>query len=309
MENKVAEIQLFKLGDKIEELKASCAIFEKNLQNIIENNMDIFFSVRFLANEYRIDAGRIDSIGIDENNSPVIFEYKRNLSENIINQGLFYLNWLKGHKDSFKLLVIGKLGQEAANKIDWSMPHIICIANDFSKYDSEAIREMTSSVSLIRYKQYDSLLLFELVNNNTNYLNRNKNKTLVQSVNSTIESEDKKDSNLGIAQRYQIAPKKLKDIFDLIKEYALSLGDDVTEAEYKYYLALKKIKNFATMQIYPKKIIMHFKLNPTKYLLTDKLRDVTNIGHLGCGNLEFVLYNDKDIAFAKELLEKAYNEN
>ncbi len=68
------------------------------------------------------------------------------------------------------------------------------------------------------------------------------------------------------------------------------------------------------MQIYPKKIIMHFKLNPTKYLLTeylltDKLRDVTNIGHLGCGNLEFVLYNDKDIAFAKELLEKAYNEN
>ncbi len=97
------------------------------------------------------------------------------------------------------------------------MPHIICIANDFSKYDSEAIREMTSSVSLIRYKQYDSLLLFELVNNNTNYLNRNKNKTLVQSVNSTIESEDKKDSNSGIAQRYQIAPKKLKDILILLR--------------------------------------------------------------------------------------------
>ena len=31
---------------------------------------------------------------IDENNSPVIIEYKRSTNENVINQGLFYLDWL-----------------------------------------------------------------------------------------------------------------------------------------------------------------------------------------------------------------------
>jgi hypothetical protein len=34
----------------------------------------------------------------DENGSPVIFEYKRSVNENVINQGLFYLNWLLDHR-------------------------------------------------------------------------------------------------------------------------------------------------------------------------------------------------------------------
>ena len=75
----------------------------------------------------------MDSIGIDENNCPVIFEYKRSVNENVINQGLFYLDWLLDHKADFKLLVMDILGQEKADEIDWSMPCVICIANDFKK--------------------------------------------------------------------------------------------------------------------------------------------------------------------------------
>lgn len=43
-----------------------------------------------------------------------------NISEakNVINQGLFYLDWLLDHKADFKLLVIDKLGMEAADNID-----------------------------------------------------------------------------------------------------------------------------------------------------------------------------------------------
>ncbi|MFE4646091.1 transporter, partial [Streptomyces sp. NPDC056730] len=34
------------------------------------------------------------SIGLDENGSPVIVEYKRGIDSGVINQGLFYLSWL-----------------------------------------------------------------------------------------------------------------------------------------------------------------------------------------------------------------------
>ena len=52
-----------------------------------------FFGVTFLKTEYVTSNGRrIDSLGIDENNCPVIFEYKRASNENVINQGLFYLD-------------------------------------------------------------------------------------------------------------------------------------------------------------------------------------------------------------------------
>lgn len=69
--------------------------------------MDTFFGVTFLASEYKTtDGGRMDNIGIDENNYPFIFECKRSIKDNAMNQGLFYLNWPLGHKDSFKVLVI-----------------------------------------------------------------------------------------------------------------------------------------------------------------------------------------------------------
>jgi RecB family endonuclease NucS len=53
------------------------------------------------ATEYetgKAHRGRIDSLGLDENGSPVIFEYKRTSNEDVINQGLFYLDWLMNHK-------------------------------------------------------------------------------------------------------------------------------------------------------------------------------------------------------------------
>ena len=76
--------------------------------------------VRFLATEYstgKTHAGRIDSLGIDENGSPVILEYKRSSGENVINQGLFYLDWLMDHKAEFELLVLKKYGQQVSDTI------------------------------------------------------------------------------------------------------------------------------------------------------------------------------------------------
>ncbi len=161
----MAEIKLFRLDSTVEELKPSEAALERNLQTCIEKNMQAFFGVRFLRSEYPIANGRMDSIGIDENNCPAIFEYKRSVNENVINQGLFYLSWLLDHKDSFKLLVLESLGMEAAQAIDWSAPCVICIARDFTKYDLHAVEVMRQNIKLVKYKKYaDGLILFEHLN-------------------------------------------------------------------------------------------------------------------------------------------------
>lgn len=293
----MAEIKLFKIGAQVEELKSRSATIEKELQNIIEKNMYDFFAVRFLDSEYRIDNGRMDSIGIDENNCPVIFEYKCHSNDNVINQGLFYLNWLLGHKANFKLLVLEKLGQQIANEIDWSMPRVICIASDFNKYDEEAIKQINRNVSLIRYKKYDNdLLLFELLNTNTV---------------APIEQDltEKRQLEKTFLQQYENAPKKFKDMYDELKDFILSLGDDVSENTLKLYSAFKKIKNFATLEIYQTKILLNVKLNPDNFSLTDSLRDVREIGHWGCGDLQLILKSEKEVNLAKDLLQKAYDEN
>ncbi len=273
----MAELKLFKINGTVEELKSKSVTIEKELQRIIEKNMQDFFAVRFLASEYRIDNGRMDSIGIDENNCPVIFEYKRSSSENVINQGLFYLNWLLEHKANFKLLVLEAYGKAVANDIDWSMPRVICIASDFNKYDEEAIKQINRNVSLIRYKQYDSgLLLFELLNTNT-----------VAPIDvETLERSYRQGGGKTFSDQYQVAPQKFKDLYDELYDYAMSLGDDVSQSTLKLYSAFKKIKNFCTMEVYQTKLLLNFRLNPDDFTLTESLRDIRNIGHWGCGDLQ-----------------------
>jgi RecB family endonuclease NucS len=105
----VADIKLFRLiASNVRELQGKSATVEKSFQNQIEGHMDEFLGIRFLASEYttgRTHSGRIDTLGIDENGSPVVVEYKRTLNENVITQGLFYLDWLLDHKAEFILLV------------------------------------------------------------------------------------------------------------------------------------------------------------------------------------------------------------
>lgn len=113
----MSDINLFRVGENVEPVELRAVRLEKEIQTLIERNMETFFGVRFLATEYPVSlvdgadvqGGRIDSLGIDENNCPVIFECKRDANENVINQGLFYLDWLIDHRVDFKLLVMDRL--------------------------------------------------------------------------------------------------------------------------------------------------------------------------------------------------------
>ena len=104
--------------------------------------------IRFLASEYSTGpkhGSRIDSLGIDENGCPVIIEYKRATNENVINQGLYYLDWLLDHQAEFQLLVQNKLGKPQAELIDWSAPRLLYIAGGFTKYDEHAVQQMNAT--------------------------------------------------------------------------------------------------------------------------------------------------------------------
>jgi RecB family endonuclease NucS len=124
---------------------------EAGVQGLVETDMETLLGVRFLASEYRtgpVHGGRIDSLGLDENGSPVVVEYKRGLDAGVINQGLFYLSWLVDHRPEFEHLVRGRLGATSATHVLWSSPRLICIAGDFTRYDVHAVREHRRSIDL-----------------------------------------------------------------------------------------------------------------------------------------------------------------
>ena len=64
---------------------------EKDLQLLIEQNLETVFSCRFVATQFSTGAqhqGRIDTLGLSEDDNPVIVEYKKVESSELINQSL-----------------------------------------------------------------------------------------------------------------------------------------------------------------------------------------------------------------------------
>ena len=299
----MADIKLFNINGKVTEYQSGTVTLEKELQTIIENNMETFFGVTFLAAEYRTtDGGRMDSVGIDENHCPVIFEYKRSMKDNVINQGLFYLNWLLDHKDSFKVLVIEKLGMKAAEAIDWSMPRLVCVAGDFTKYDESAIKQMNRNISLIRYKKFGKdLLMFEQINENI---------VLTAEDIVSVNTSKTKTSTKSFAEQKRDADKNILGIYEDLRNYVLSLGDDITENHLKFYTAFKKIKNILCVEIFSNRLILHLKLDVTTVNYEKGFsRDMSNLGHYGTGDVEILIKNRTDYEKSKPFIERAYNEN
>jgi len=300
----MGDISLFSINDQVIQLTPGAFRLEQELQTLVEKNMGLFFGVTLLQSEFMFSGGRIDSLGIDENYCPTVFEYKRSQNENVINQGLFYLDWLMDHKAEFKLLTIEKSGMDTADKIDWSVPCVICIASDFTKYDAHAVNQMQKNIKLVKYKKFgNNLILFDQINAPVVKPTANLPKIDPPIINTS----DKK-----FADQLSSTSKELREIYNEIKNYILSLGDDISMNELKLYCAYKKIKNIICVEVQQKTITFYLRLNPDDFseeLTKNNIRDVRNIGHWGTGDLEITIKSIDDFEKIKSLIDRCYDEN
>ena len=304
----MGDIKLFRTTKTgVTELVGQSVALEKSLQKLIEDNLVELLGIRFLATEHstgKTHGGRIDTLGIDENGCPVIVEYKRAINENVINQGLFYLDWLLDHKAEFELLVLKTYGQNSADEIEWSSPRLLCIAEDYTKYDIHAVQQINRNIELLRYLRFgDDLLLLELVN-----------ATIAQTGPPTggkpaKPTKGKSNKYTYISEMYEKASPELKDRYEAVKSFMTALGDDVQVKTLKFYFAFKRIKNFACVEVHNQtsEILIYLKVNPDEIELVEGFsRDVREVGHYGTGDLELRLKSDNDLERAKPLINKSY---
>lgn len=312
----MSDIKLFRLSDgDVSELAGESMQVEKSLQTLFEAHLEALLGVRFLASEYStgpVHGGRIDSLGLDEDGGPVIIEYKRAINENVVSQGLFYLDWLLDHRKEFQWLVMEKLGAEAAKAVDWSAPRLLCIAGDFTRYDSHAVKQIARNIELLRYRRFgNDLLMLELVhapkqNRVTQSANDGEAKPLLET--GVVASSDPYLSQ-RISYRIAHADPDLRDIYEAVRQYLIGLGDDVQMKELQNYVAFKRIKNFACVEVYPQTrvVTVFLKLDPKTVTMEEGFtRDVTTIGHFGTGNLQVTLRSMDDFTRAQPLFAQSY---
>lgn len=303
----MSDVKLFKIDDSGSvELKGAAFALEKPLQNLLEGDMEPLFGVRFLASEYstgKKHGGRIDSLGLDENGSPVIFEYKRAQNESVINQGLFYLDWMLDHRAEFEKLVTTRLGSQIASTVDWTAPRLICVAGDFNRYDEHAISQIDRSIELIRYRVYEGrqYLTLELLASTA---------ASATAAGVAITSKAKSGgSDKTVEQYHAQASDGLRELYEALETVLLAQGDDVTKTVNKNYYAFRRIRNFACVEVHPStnRILLYLKADLTSVKVENMFtRDVSKIGHFGTGNLEVRLSSRGDLERAEHLIEASY---
>jgi predicted transport protein len=281
---------------------------EKDLQHLIENNLDIIFNCKFVASEFftgQIHSGRIDTLALSEDSNPVIIEYKAVESSDLINQSLFYLSWIKDHKGDFKVECNKTLGNV---EVDWSDVRVICIAPGYKKYDLHAVQVMGANIELWEYRLYeDGAFVLEEV------LKKSDVKVAVAtSTKPTLTNTGKKVAGqkapiYSIDDHFKKANNVVKELLKTLQEYILDIDESVEEVPKKFYIAYKFTQNFVCIEVKKDKLLLFLKINPDEINpLPKAARDVRKIGHFGTGDFEYTLTSGDQLEEVKQFIRKSY---
>ena len=185
---------------------------------------------------------------------------------------------MESQKD-LQWLVLEKLGKEAAEGVDWSAPRAhLHIRRTSPDTDDHAVKQIQRNVELIRYRRFGTdLLMLDLA---------------LSATTASVGSAD----NEGTVVRYRTISTVLAgldagmaDRFEALRSFLLALGDDVQQTVLQYYIAFKRIRNFACIEFRPADA-REYNLRQSELaevtLEEGFTRDVSDIGHYGTGDSE-----------------------
>lgn len=287
---------LYRITDsKAQQVKPGAFALEKEIQKLFEANLETLLGVRFIASEFSTGekhGGRIDTLGLDADGTPTIIEYKRSHKENIINQGLYYLDWLMDHKGDFTLAAQEALGAEV--EIHWDNPRLILVAESFSKFDEYAVNRIGANIELWTFRRYsDDLLYLEPLFAPGQAPPSIKKPPVVYTLDHHLKDK----------------PKQIRQLFERLREGILALGEpgEVVEKLLKQYVAYKRGKNFTEVVVQKSQLKLFLDIPHAD--LDDPIgisEDVSQVGHWGTGSTQVYIRGAEDVAPILALIEQAY---
>ena len=306
---------LFKLQDKIvQELKESSFDLEKDLQGIIENNLENILGLEFVAgslnNELNIKVNEqdfyIDTLGFnEEDKSFVIIEYKKEKSFSVIDQGYAYLSAMLHNKAEFVLELNQRLKKSYTKKdINWEMSRIIFISPEFTNYQKNAINFKDLPMFLYEVKLYEDNLIS---------LNFIKPYRTAESINSLTKDKIVNDvsKEIKVYELEDLISQSWSDTKELLEDFEKQLAKEIPETKIKYtqkYIAYtsKHGRNFADIVPLKQGLKIYFRFPYDSVKSNIKIEDCSKKGHWTTGISYIYLLESIQIPEAIKLSKDSY---
>jgi len=282
---------------------------EKDIQNLVESNLQTLFKLYLVKSEFSINNYRLDSLCFDiESKSFVIIEYKKDKNYSVIDQGFSYLSTVLENKGDLIIEYQEKFGKRVRkDSIDWSQIRIVFISPSFSQYQKDSINFKDLPIELYEIQQYENDLVT---------LNK------IQSKSSSTSINDLSDGGVigKVKREIKVYTEEsitnygsdfTKELYSQYKNKIMELGDDINVKFTQRYIGFKRgKKNFTDITV--SKDFIKIWLNQKKGKIDDSknlCRDVSNIGHWGNGDYELRVTDNKDFEYILSLIRQSYEQN
>jgi predicted transport protein len=281
---------------------------ELELHQLIDKNLDEIFGIRYIKDEHITSKhGRIETLGIDDSNRPVVIEYKKTREKGQMVQANRYMTWIKQNPDSFELLVRKNL-KDFKEQIDFANPRIICFAQEFSIDDKCLALALGAELWKYRLYKNNSLLITREEEPEQLITTKNNDLSIVKIKKNPRESKSESEHLQGISQ-------SLKDLFYQLNEGILDISAEIEQYTTHSEILYKTSRNFACVQIQKKNKCIKIFLRTLNDSISDPKNLTTRIPKThGYGNITRQLYispediqnNKYEISDIIDLIHQAY---
>jgi len=172
---------------------------ERDIQSLVENNMETLFDIEFVKSEFSLGEFRLDSLCFDhDSNSFVIVEYKKGSSYSVIDQGYSYLSLMLNNKSDF-ILEYNETKNKSLKRgdIDWSQSRIIFISPSFSHYQKNSVNFKDVPFELWEIKRFSNgtIGLDQHISSSEESIQKidNRKDSVIKNVGKEVKIYDEKD--------------------------------------------------------------------------------------------------------------------
>lgn len=282
---------------------------ELELHQLIDKNLEEIFGIRYIKDEHITEKhGRIETLGLDESNRPVVIEYKKTQEKGQLVQANRYMTWIKQNPDSFELIARKNL-KNLNGEIDFANPRILCFAQEYS-IDDKCLA-LSLGAELWKYRYYENETLVINREEEPEQLIKTKSKGF------TIEKIERQPRTAkSVDEHLQGASEELKDLFSRldtqIREISSEIERYTTNAEIIYTTS----RNFVYMAVQTKNNCLRLLLRTVNDNMVDKMNLTKPIPKThGYGNITRQVHisatDEKDGKFTiddiMELINQSYD--
>jgi len=240
-------MNLFKINNSIlEEIEKDEFPLEKDIQSLVENNLESIFNIKFVKSEFSIANFRIDTLAYnEEDNAFVIIEYKKGDSYSVIDQGYSYLSIMLNNKADFILELNENTNINIKrDDVDWSQSKVIFVSPSYNAYQKNSVNFRDLPFELWEIKKYKNNLvsLEQQKSSSKESLKKfeNSNKTISQ-VNNEIKIIDE-------SHHTKRCSEKTKKLWEIIKD-EINKIDDYEFVITNGYIGIKKDKTITYVHL------------------------------------------------------------